>query len=163
VFRPAMSLVTPLTKSPFDPTEARAAADPRVSFATVVASARDEAARRGWQRPFDVFHSPEFNMYGVGFGDHHAAGIGVPYLYFDAQTGHVQGQTVPGHGRAGDVFLQWLFPLHSGQIAGLPGRILISLSGIAVAVLSVTGVVIWAKKRRGRRALSARAREQEAA
>ncbi len=37
---------------------------------------------------------------------------------------------------------------HSGRILGLPGRILISLMGLVVAILSVTGVVIWARKRR---------------
>lgn len=40
--------------------------------------------------------------------------------------------------------------MHSGRILGLPGRILISLMGLAVALLSVTGVVIWARKRRSR-------------
>jgi uncharacterized iron-regulated membrane protein len=59
--------------------------------------------------------------------------------------------------------MQWLFPFHSGQIIGLPGRILISMTGLAVAVLSVTGVMIWAKKRRGRRAIAARAQEERAA
>ena len=33
---------------------------------------------------------------------------------------------------------------------GLPGRILISFSGLVVATLSVTGVVIWSKKRKAR-------------
>lgn len=163
IFRPALSRVTPITQSPFDPARASNSVDPGVSFTTVVNAATQEAARRGWQEPFDVFHSPEFGIYGVGFGDHHAPGIGVPYLYFDAQTGRVRGQTVPGSGTGGDVFMQWLFPLHSGQILGLPGRILISLCGLAVAVLSVTGVVIWAKKRRGRRTLAMRAREARAA
>jgi uncharacterized iron-regulated membrane protein len=163
VFRPALSLMTPITQSPFDPARASAPVDPGVPFATVVATAVQEAERRGWQPPFDVFHSPEFGIYGVGFGDHHAPGTGVPYLYFDARTGDVRDQTVPGEGTAGDVFMQWLFPLHSGQIIGLPGRILISMTGLAVAVLSVTGVVIWAKKQRGRRAIAARAQEERAA
>ena len=45
----------------------------------------------------------------------------------------------------------WLqFPLHSGRILGLPRRILISLMGLVVAMLSVTGVVIWWKKRAAR-------------
>jgi uncharacterized iron-regulated membrane protein len=53
-------------------------------------------------------------------------------------------------GTAGDIFLQVQFPLHSGRIAGLPGRILISAMGLAVAILSVTGVVIWLRKRSAR-------------
>jgi uncharacterized iron-regulated membrane protein len=32
----------------------------------------------------------------------------------------------------------------------MPGRILMSLMGVIVAMLSVTGIVIWARKRRSR-------------
>lgn len=166
VFRPALALITPISPDPFErtPSDRRAfSSDSPVSYATVVAAARQEADRRGWPQPFDVFHSPDFGLYGVGFGDHHAPGLGVPYLYFDASTGRVLSETVPGQGTAGDVFMQWLFPVHSGRILGLPGRIMISISGFAVAVLSVTGIVIWAKKRRGRRAIAAKARAERAA
>jgi uncharacterized iron-regulated membrane protein len=58
---------------------------------------------------------------------------------------------VAGEGTAGDIFVQLQFPLHSGEIAGLAGRIVISISGILVAVLSITGVLIWARKWRARR------------
>lgn len=42
--------------------------------------------------------------------------------------------------------MQWLLPLHTGNIIGLPGRILVCLLGLAVAVLSVTGALIWRRK-----------------
>lgn len=57
-----------------------------------------------------------------------------------------------GEGTAGDIFLQLQFPLHSGEIAGLAGRIVICVTGILVAALSVTGVLVWARKRRARAA-----------
>lgn len=38
----------------------------------------------------------------------------------------------------------------SGQALGLPGRILVCAGGLVTALLSVTGVIIWWKKRRGR-------------
>src|SRR5439155_125267 len=53
-------------------------------------------------------------------------------------------------GTAADIFVQAQFPLHSGRIVGLFGRILISIMGLVVAALSVTGVVIWWRKRRAR-------------
>ena len=34
-------------------------------------------------------------------------------------------------GSAGDIFLQSMFPLHSGRIIGIPGRMLMSLMGAA--------------------------------
>ena len=63
---------------------------------------------------------------------------------------------MPWQGTAADIFVQAQFPLHSGRILGLPGRILISLMGLVVAALSVTGVVIWARKRRARLAAARR-------
>ncbi len=70
--------------------------------------------------------------------------------------GRFLGDRVPWQGTAADIFVQAQFPLHSGRILGLPGRILISLMGLVVAALSVTGVVIWARKRRARLAATRR-------
>lgn len=151
VFRPVLSSVAQVTPSPFELAAARqrdAGMEPRQAFSDIVAKARLVASARGWVPPHDAFYSQEFGAYGVGFGDHHQPGLGVPWLYFDDQDGRVLAATVPGDGTAGDVFMQWLFPLHSGLIAGLFGRILVCLLGIAVAVLSVTGVVIWQRKQR---------------
>ncbi|HWT51888.1 MAG TPA: PepSY-associated TM helix domain-containing protein, partial [Caulobacter sp.] len=63
----------------------------------------------------------------------------------------------PWVGTAADIFVQAQFPLHSGRILGLPGRILISLTGLVVAALSVTGVVIWWRKRKARAGRKAKA------
>jgi uncharacterized iron-regulated membrane protein len=151
VFRPVLSRLTAVSPHPIELAASRkraAGTGPAVSFEEVVAVARKEGERRDWVPPFDVFYSQEFGAYGVGFGDHHAPGLGVPWLYFDDRDGRVLGETVPGRGTAGDVLMQWMLPLHTGQIIGLPGRILICIVGIAVAMLSITGVVIWARKRR---------------
>ena len=64
------------------------------------------------------------------------------------------GERQPWKGTAADIFVQAQFPLHSGRILGLPGRILISLMGIVVAMLSVTGVIIWWRKRASRAGMS---------
>jgi uncharacterized iron-regulated membrane protein len=102
-----------------------------------------------------------YGLYGVSFyhpgDDHGAAGVGPARLYFDGQDGRTLGERVPWTGTAADIFVQAQFPLHSGRILGLPGRILISIMGLVVAALSVTGVVIWLRKRRAR--LSVRRRE----
>jgi len=49
---------------------------------------------------------------------------------------------------AGDVFLQAQYPLHSGRIAGIAGRILISICGLVVLVLAWTGIYLWLRKKR---------------
>jgi uncharacterized iron-regulated membrane protein len=158
IVNPVLSLVTTVTPTPFDepapavlPDEAHS-----LSLAAVADIARREAAQRGWPAPSTVFHSPEIGVYTVGFGDPHAPGLGARYLYFDAASGRLRGGWIPGTGTAGDLMLQSMFPLHSGQILGLPGRIFVAITGLAVSALSATGVVIWARKRRGRRALARR-------
>lgn len=52
---------------------------------------------------------------------------------------------------AGEVFTHWQWPLHSGQAFGMPGRILVFITGLACPVLFVTGVIRWLQKRRGNR------------
>jgi uncharacterized iron-regulated membrane protein len=56
----------------------------------------------------------------------------------------------PARGTAGDVFLQWQWPLHSGQAFGMTGRILVFLTRIACPVLYVTGIIRWLRKRKAK-------------
>ena len=76
--------------------------------------------------------------------------MGHKALYFDGHSGEHLGSFVPWQGTAADLFVQAQFPLHSGRILGLPGRILISVMGVLVAMLSITGVIIWWRKSRAR-------------
>jgi uncharacterized iron-regulated membrane protein len=62
-------------------------------------------------------------------------------------NGHILQIKDPAHGSAGDVFMQWQWPLHSGQAFGWTGRILVFLCGLACPVLFVTGVIRWLQKR----------------
>lgn len=155
VVTPIVSMFSTLSPNPFDartPVAPEQAAEPQVDRAHVLAIARAEGERRGWAPPGGLLYSPEYGVYGVGFfaaeNEHGDGGLGNPWLYFDARDGSSAGANVPGAGSAGDIFLQAQFPLHSGRIIGLPGRILVSLLGLAVATLSVTGVAIWLRKRR---------------
>lgn len=101
-----------------------------------------------------AFYNPNFGIYGVRFfhpgDDHGAAGVGPAILYYDGADGRSLGARVPWVGTAADIFLQAQFPVHSGRILGLPGRILVSFMGFVTMVLSVTGVVIWWRKRAAR-------------
>ncbi len=162
MFYPMMSLVSEVTPSPFDvrtPNDKHHPIAPTVGFASILERAQYERARRDWQEPLgDVFYSQEFGIYGVRFyepgNDHGGAGVGPPVMYFDGSDGRYLGDQRPWKGTAADIFVQAQFPMHSGRILGLPGRILVSVVGLGTAVLSVTGVVIWWRKRvaYGRRA-----------
>ncbi|MET0229884.1 MAG: PepSY-associated TM helix domain-containing protein [Rhodanobacteraceae bacterium] len=166
VVTPIVSTFSTLTPNPFDvrtPLEPSAQTDPSISRAQALDLANAEAKRRGWTAPAGaVLYSPEYGVYGVGYfeaGDDHGDGsLGHPWLYFDARDGAPAGADIPGTGSAGDIFLQAQFPIHSGRILGLAGRILISLLGVAIAALSVTGVVIWLRKRRAQLRAATRTR-----
>jgi uncharacterized iron-regulated membrane protein len=53
---------------------------------------------------------------------------------------------------AGEGFLHWQFPLHSGEAFARPGRLLVFATGLVPLLLAVTGGLIWWRKRRARRA-----------
>lgn len=52
---------------------------------------------------------------------------------------------------AGEKFLEWLFPLHTGEAFGAIGRSIVLVVGLTPFVLYVTGFLRWRQKRRVRR------------
>ena len=55
---------------------------------------------------------------------------------------------------AGERFLEWLLPLHSGEAFGLSGHAMIFLTGLAPTLLYVTGFLRWRQRRSAARPLS---------
>jgi uncharacterized iron-regulated membrane protein len=155
VFEPVVAVFSPVTPPPDGARPHTTAIEPVLSFDDALAQARAEGERRGWrQAPGGILHRPDAGIYVVYFfasQTDRGAGLGSPALYFDSTDGRLIGAIVPDEGTAGDVFMRLQFPLHSGRIAGLPGRIVVSAIGVAVAMLSITGIVIWLRKRRPRR------------
>ena len=159
VFYPVLSLVSKTTPGPYETRKMAplgTTITPTLGFAEIVQRAGEEAKRRGFDTPLGgIYYEARYGFYNVSFfhpgADHGAGGMGLSNLYMDAHDGRVLSQNIPWKGTAADVFVQLQFPLHSGRILGMPGRILMSLMGVMVAVLSVTGIVIWERKRRARR------------
>lgn len=77
--------------------------------------------------------------------------VGQRCLLLDQYAGTVLKVTDQAQGSAGDVFLQWQWPLHSGQAFGWTGRILVFLAGLACPLLYVTGFIRWRQKRQATR------------
>ncbi|OON59955.1 hypothetical protein B0920_22040 [Massilia sp. KIM] len=73
-------------------------------------------------------------------------------VYVDGRTGALLGVWFPTGEAAGDTITTWITTLHMAAIWGRPFQALMSVIGVAVAMLSVTGVLIWLRKRRARRA-----------
>lgn len=155
IVRPAVAAVATLTPTPFDLRPRRSMnqpIEPQLGYDTIIALAQQEAHRKGWPEPIGrASYNLSYGLYSVRFfhpGDEQGSGgFGVKQLYFDAVDGAYLGDRIPNSGTPGDIALQLQFPLHSGRIGGIPGRIFISIMGLAVAGLSVTGVVIWLRRR----------------
>ncbi|ANE55991.1 hypothetical protein MKLM6_2649 [Methylomonas koyamae] len=77
--------------------------------------------------------------------------IGYREIAIDQYSGEILKMYDAGSGSAGDVLLDWQWPLHSGYAFGWPERILVLSSGLACPVLFVTGVIRWRQKYRARR------------
>lgn len=158
IFLPVMSSISQVTPTPADTRPMASAVkpiEPGVDYACILDTARAEGARRGWPEPVGALaYNPFQGFYTARYfqpgDDHGAAGVGPAAIYFDGADGRVVGDRQPWVGTAADIFVQAQFPIHSGRILGLPGRILMSIMGLVVAMLSVTGVVIWWRKRAAR-------------
>ncbi|RFU45380.1 PepSY domain-containing protein [Paraburkholderia sp. DHOC27] len=165
VVRPIVSFFSTLAPDAASNPELRATSNPPAPMlsrermvALAAATGRDLKLD---EPPGAIFEFEGLHLFGVGFfqpGDNVVrSGLGTAWLYWDGRNGQRVGSSIPGEGSAGDIFLQAQFPLHSGRIIGLAGRIMISAMGLIVAMLSATGLVIWIRKLKARRSAAQRA------
>jgi uncharacterized iron-regulated membrane protein len=95
------------------------------------------------------------------------------YLFYLKRDGDVHrlGDTIvwvhPGSGEilfersarnrtAGESVVHWLFPLHSGTVFGVAGKIAMCMTGLAMLLMFPTGLWVWMRKRRAAEFESAR-------
>lgn len=159
VFRPVVSLFGTLSPNPVQvqalPKRHGVQPAPQLSFEAAIERARTllPEQARGMQPGF-VSYMPAQGVYRVGFQEQGrgeaAFTLGFEQVFLDADTGQLRGRRGYDSGTPADKFLALQFPLHSGQILGLPGRIVICITGLATAMLSITGVLIWNRKRKSR-------------
>lgn len=80
-------------------------------------------------------------------------------LWIDPYSGKILAVQDPNEFTAGETFLNLLWPLHSGEAFGLPGRIAWCLIGLAPLILYLSGLVRWLQKRKAaKRSSAARSR-----
>jgi len=160
VFYPVMSQISKTTPGPYEtikPAPFGSFIEPKISFASAIAIARAEGQRQGFEfAPGGIWYGGDFPFYNISFFDPAdemgTGGMGMSNIYVSADNGEVLGMYRPWHGSAADVFVQLQLPLHSGRILGMTGRIMMSLMGVFVVMLAITGIVIWERKRRARKA-----------
>ncbi|MET0283568.1 MAG: PepSY-associated TM helix domain-containing protein [Polyangiales bacterium] len=155
VVRPVVNAISPLEPLPFDRKVDPNAGEPKLSRADIAALAAKRGRELGITLPVGALsYMPARRLYFTGFfegsNSHGDWGLGNPRLYFDADTGELVRKLMPGQGSAGELFMQAQFPLHSGRILGTTGRVIITILGLVIAMLSATGVLLWARKKRAR-------------
>ncbi len=72
-------------------------------------------------------------------------------VMFNANSGEQLAIYLPTGEAAGDTMTQWLLALHTAKVWGLPMQLFVSAMGFGVVGLTVTGVLIWLKKRHSRK------------
>jgi uncharacterized iron-regulated membrane protein len=82
-------------------------------------------------------------------------------LWIDQYSGKIIHERDHNNRTMGDIFVEWLYPLHSGEAFGFTGQLIILVSGLLPLVLYVTGVIRWLQKRRARFAKSGIAADQK--
>ncbi|MCX7092388.1 MAG: PepSY-associated TM helix domain-containing protein [Methylobacter sp.] len=77
-------------------------------------------------------------------------------LWIDQYSGEILHARERGSRTAGDIFVQWLYPLHTGEAFGFIGQLIILFAGLMPLILYVTGVIRWLQKRKARKLKSVR-------
>lgn len=174
VYRPVMSVVFAFQADVRDslpkvdvPTE-----NPTLGWAGAQAAARQHLNALAQAKGFTIVednylrHLPQFGAMRLGVRTDRDLGhtsYGQTWVIINAQTGALIGSHIPTGETAGDTVTRWLTTLHMGHLWGLPYRLLLTFIGLAVAMLSVTGVWIWWKKRQARTVAAARLPQHSAA
>jgi uncharacterized iron-regulated membrane protein len=126
------------------------------ALATGVRRMDEQARQHGFiiERPLALYHHRQQGLYEYRVRSSRDIGdkAGSTAVYFDSRSGQTKDVSLPTGHRSGTTITTWLVELHTANIFGLPYRIFVCLLGLLIAVLSVTGVYIWWKKRIARRA-----------
>jgi len=74
---------------------------------------------------------------------------GLTTVIFDAASGKLVTTWLPTGTASGDTIRSWISALHMASMWGWPFKLFICAMGVAVTCLSLTGVLIWRRKRQG--------------
>lgn len=90
-----------------------------------------------------------YQFYLKGPRDRHRYGDTLVWVH--PATGEVLLERGPRTRSAGEGFMHWLYPLHSGTAFGAPGQVAMFVTGLLPFLLVLTGLWVWLRKRRAAR------------
>lgn len=94
-------------------------------------------------------------------GDVHR--LGDTLAWINPLSGELMIERSPRTRTAGEGFMHWLFPLHSGTAFGIAGQIAMAATGVVPLLLVCTGLWVWLRKRRGERVARERQKARQSA
>ncbi|MDX2238721.1 MAG: PepSY-associated TM helix domain-containing protein [Hyphomonadaceae bacterium] len=159
VYRPVMKLAVGYEEPRRDfPALAAPLDAPPIDFRDAHRRLQAAMIARAAQDGFTIHHErlihydPGAGVYGYRVKSSRDVGdtLGNTMLFMDARDGRMLRFIAPTGQNLGASITTWLFALHMGQVFGLPFRIFVCLMGLVAVMLSVTGVLIWLRKRRAR-------------
>lgn len=77
--------------------------------------------------------------------------LGTTTVYVDAATGAVLSAWSPVDAPKPAYVLDSLYAIHTGEWAGVPGRLLVLATGVWLIAMSSLGLMLWLKRRKSRR------------
>ncbi len=136
-------LPAPLTHPAIDLRQAYQLSHQAMSRAAIESGFEIEAPVAIWYNPAKGFY-----VYCVRSSTDIQDHAGQTRVVIDASTGEQKMLLLASGQYNGNTVTSWLMALHMANIFGLPYRIFVCALGLIIVMLSVTGVVIWLKKRR---------------
>lgn len=106
------------------------------------------------QRPTALIYRRHLGVYYYRvLSDRDVVTWGRTTVAIDATSGALVGVEIPTGHRAGNTFTSWIMALHMAMVFGWPWKIAVSVMGLVVVLITVTGVLVWWRKRATRRAM----------
>jgi uncharacterized iron-regulated membrane protein len=155
VFHPMASAVLPFHAAPtLAEPPAEPVAEPRLGWEAALMRGREAMAARAAQGQFVVDHETSIYLNREGGLYEYAVKSsldvrdqgGETVVYFSATDGRDVGFFHP-HAASGNAVEIWLEALHRSHVWGMPFRVFVSLMGVVVMVMSITGIITWLKRR----------------
>lgn len=75
-------------------------------------------------------------------------------VWIDPSDGRVLKRYDARQASAGESFLAWQTPLHTGYAFGFAGRLAVCLGGLIAGLLAISGAMLWWRRQRPRRTIS---------
>ncbi|MGC4027693.1 MAG: PepSY-associated TM helix domain-containing protein [Steroidobacteraceae bacterium] len=144
--RPVVASLSPLAQRPAG--TAVAEQDARVSFGEADAAVGQRFPEAKINNILRDYFNGRYSVYFHLPDDINPRGSN--FALVDLRSREITGVIRPAQGSAGDRFMAWIFPLHSGQAFGWPGRLLVALSGAVIVVTNGASLYTWIARRRRR-------------